>query len=642
VEFAECLHFIRGDFSAFTRAAKCVYCVAMTHGTGGDTDGARATIDGIAGGVGELLERLSGGGKISSRELRAIWGGRIRPFWRLHIGLYRALARRFLEQGDNYLASEAADEGGLFFGDDAALILIRALATARSGAPQAAQALLERKERVLADAEEAKSLLARTFKDLWKSSGEERFLRRAFELYHLDFSTTKGDRTFPGVNAASMAFFLGRTAEARRIASEVLGLLSGGSGSPGYWDRVSAAECLLVVGEVDRAREAYARAGGMDGIAHAHLATTRAQARLLLARLGLEASGFDACFPLPGVIAFTGHRADSPGRPTPRLPEEMMSGVKEKIRDAIRRSGAGFGYSAAASGADILFLECMQEAGLETYVHLPLPEEEFLRASVPDAGAWIDRYRAVTARATGFSCAARSGGLAFDYGNRLLLGAASRRARELGSEVRVLAVWDGLPAVPGGGGTGDYVRLARELGFAVEVIGLPAASAPPAAEGSDAPDERLLAVLTLSLGACEDAERGLAALAAPSGGTGAVCREVSGGVIRLFYSTPGEAAAAARRILSAFGRTIVGSIGLHAGPVRVGPHPVTGTTVARGEHASKSDDLAALSPAGLIYASEAFAALLGLGAHHDSTAEFLGFRKLGEAGAREPVFQILA
>ena len=77
---------------------------------------------------------------------------------------------------------------------------------------------------MLAEAAEARSLLARTFKDLWKSSGQQRYLRVSFELYHLDYTTTKGDRTFPGVNAASMALFLGRLEHARHLAGEVLSL----------------------------------------------------------------------------------------------------------------------------------------------------------------------------------------------------------------------------------------------------------------------------------------------------------------------------------------------------------------------------------------------------------------------------------
>jgi hypothetical protein len=168
------------------------------------------------------------------------------------------------------------------------------------------------------------------------------------------------------------------------------------------------------------------------------------------------------------VIAFTGHRIDAPDRTPPRFPAALAASVKERIREAVRRAGAGFGYAAAADGADILFLEVMQEAGLETYVHLPLPEAEFIRQSVaPD---WLERFREVTAKATALTCAPTERPLAFDYGNRLLFGAACQHGQRLGSEVRLLAVWNGEAGASGG--AGEYVRMVRELGRPVEVIDL--------------------------------------------------------------------------------------------------------------------------------------------------------------------------
>jgi hypothetical protein len=47
--------------------------------------------------------------------------------------------------------------------------------------------------------------------------------------------------------------------------------------------------------------------------------------------------------------------------------------------------------------------------------------------------------------------------------------------------------------------------------------------------------------------------------------------------------------------------------------VRFGTHPLTGDRVIRGAHAAESDDLAALELSGMIYTSQAFAALRGLG-----------------------------
>lgn len=601
------------------------------------------TIDGVSDSVVALRKRLCGGDKLTARELRALWSQRLRPFWRLHIELYRALARRFLENGDNYLASEVADEGGQFFGDDVALILIRALATARSGAPQAAQNFLAQKQAVLADAEEAKSLLARTFKDLWKSSGEERYLRESFELYHLDYTTTKGDRTFPGVNAASMARFLGRTGDAKQIAREVLGLLRQKPDVSGYWDAVTIAECLLVAGEIEEARELYAKAAGAGQVAHAHLATTRAQARLLLRHLGRGESDFDSCFPLPGVLAFTGHRIDAPDRPYPRFPESLVPEIKERIREAIADSKAGFGYSAAASGADILFLECMQEAGLETFIHLPLPEQEFLQTSVLDSASldWLERYRAVAARATEFTAAIHGGGaLDFDYGNRLLLGAATQHARQLGSDLRLLAVWDGAPGDVGNGGTADYIRMAREAGCAIQTIELPGAREPairPDLPEAGSPD-KILSILTFAFDHNDEGERRLAALFQE---TEIFHREVSGNRIRLYFTESHPAGQAARAIARNFPTCLSGALGLHTGPVQVTNHPLTGEMVIRGGHSSLSDDLAALEPAGLIYASAAYASLLGLDAGTDTRTEFLGFRSLRSGNPREPVFQVV-
>ncbi len=297
-----------------------------------------ATIDQLASAVEALRRRLQDRGGITPRELRALWRDRLRPFWRLHIEIYRTLSRRFLDAGDNYLASEVADEAAHLFGDDVALLLTRALAAARSGATQAAQELLNSKQAILADAEEAKSLLARTFKDLWKSSGDTGYLQRSYDLYYLDYTTTQGDRTFPGVNAASMAFFLGRVDDARRIARDVLALLRGRPDATGYWDRVTIAECLLVDGQIEPAREAYAAASAGD-VPPAHLATTRAQARLLLRQLGRDAAEFDPCFPLPAVIAFTGPGIDAPGQAVPRFPDSLAP--RSKSASGRPSSGGG-------------------------------------------------------------------------------------------------------------------------------------------------------------------------------------------------------------------------------------------------------------------------------------------------------------
>jgi hypothetical protein len=336
------------------------------------------------------------------------------------------------------------------------------------------------------------------------------------------------------------------------------------------------------------------------------------------------------------VIAFTGHRIDAPGRAAPRFPEALAPAVKERIRQAVARAKAGFGYSAASNGGDILFLEVMQEAGLDTYVHLPLPEEEFIRQSVeaPGTGNWLARYREVTAKATEFTCAPRADALAFEYGNRLLVGAACQHALQLGSEVRSLAVWDGRPG-DGTGGTADFVEMVRGTGRAVEVIDIEGASGPhPMPPPGDARDQ-ILSILSLSLSPEDDAGSRLAKLLRE---IEVVHREVSDRRVRIFFRTPAAAARAALGI----SRLLGGTLGLHAGPVRLGTHPLTGERTILGEHAAEADHFAALDPAGMIYTSHPFAALLGLDPLPGARCEFLGCRAVRPSGPREAIFSLVS
>lgn len=113
----------------------------------------------------------------------------------------RALPRAFPllspDHGENHLAGEVAEEGGEFFGDDIALILTRALATARSGAPRAAQELLASKQPVLAGAEEAK-LLARTFKESVEILGRRTLPGRVLRALPSRLHDYEGSSASPG------------------------------------------------------------------------------------------------------------------------------------------------------------------------------------------------------------------------------------------------------------------------------------------------------------------------------------------------------------------------------------------------------------------------------------------------------------
>jgi len=632
---------------------------------------ARRTIEDLASEANEHRARIEDFRErplIGSRELRRIWNARLRPFWRLHPGNYHFLTNRLIELGENYLAIEVAAEGAEFFGDDPKLILASALASARCGAMGHAKEILSGKQAVLTGANEYLSLVGRTYKDLWKASGDARDLKESYRAYLEGYSLEKGrapaKAAFPGANAASMAFLLGETDEATRLAREVLNWLNG-QASLDYWGQVTRAECELVLGEVETSWEHYRAAAAEAPQPYANLMTTRAQVRLLLPRIGYEMRAFDSCFPIPRVACFSGHRLDEAARPQPRFPEAWAEPVKGRIRDAIKRLGIGFSYSSAANGADILFLEAMQEIeseqgarARETYVNLPLPAAEFIELSVrhPSSPEWIERFHRVTDSATAVT--STSAGLpasetVFEYANEFSFGAACQKAREFDTDLILLAVWDGSSG-DGRGGTADVVRMASAAGKRIEIISPdPGSQEPPRAETayaiadrSNSTDEAILHGLAFCLR--EDVSSRAAEtdclelLAGILRQHTLLAREVHGRCFHLFFETAELAARAALAILAGLAAHLEESLGLHSGPVRKQTHPVSGATAFSSALMEKAAELAHADPDGQIFTSNGFAALLESEGKPDLRCEFLGHRALAIESKSEPVFRLVA
>ncbi len=104
------------------------------------------------------------------------------------------------------------------------------------------------------------------------------------------------------------------------------------------------------------------------------------------------------------VILFTGHRLDTPDRKTPRFPptseeqaRSMIKNAVEAIADEATEAGTWLlGISGGASGGDILFHEVCADMGIPTKMCLILPKEEYIEASVADAGDdWVERFNSL-------------------------------------------------------------------------------------------------------------------------------------------------------------------------------------------------------------------------------------------------------
>jgi class 3 adenylate cyclase len=166
---------------------------------------------------------------------------------------------------------------------------------------------------------------------------------------------------------------------------------------------------------------------------------------------------------------------DAPDRKTPRFPPQKEGEIKALLEKQLAAMNAGIGFSSAASGSDILFLEAMLSRGAAIHLVLPWPAEEFVKTSVAiagDDGAWVERFHKVLDRAASIRVLGQlympGSATGFEYCNLAMNGLARIFARSLDLEITPLAVWDGESGAPGG--TGSFVRYWRNGKTPVKII----------------------------------------------------------------------------------------------------------------------------------------------------------------------------
>jgi hypothetical protein len=164
------------------------------------------------------------------------------------------------------------------------------------------------------------------------------------------------------------------------------------------------------------------------------------------------------------AVLFTGHRIDSPDRTESRFPPEAEPMARAAILNVLasERSQAPLaGFSGAANGGDILFLEVCRELGIPFHILLALPEAEFIRKSVEPAGAdWVARFHALADISKPRVMPHNSSGGLWARNNRWMIDAALALKPK---EFVLLALWDGETG-DGPGGTEDMVTSARQNG----------------------------------------------------------------------------------------------------------------------------------------------------------------------------------
>ena len=559
-------------------------------------------------------------------------------------------ARSHAAAGDHLLAYDLAMRGLDEHPRDLALKHAALLALARSGATaKARERYLElglgdvSRDAVSASLyTDIKSLDARIAKDLaYAASVDKRseLLSNAAARYRKIFDET-GDY-YPGVNAATLALLAGDTPDAKILATSVKTIceqrVTAGL-ERGYYVWATLAEASLIAGDEAAAAEALVQAKSAADAKPDALATTRKQLRLLCAATGIPQSCLDTLRPAI-VIHYSGHMI---GR---RLSEAQAAALAPHIDVFLSQRQVGVGFGSLASGADILIAEALLKRGADLELVFPFRLDEFCEISVRPAGeSWIGRFERCLRRARSKTFATDDSYLGddylFTYATWLGTGLALQRAQSLDTEARRLAIWDGGGAggPVGAAGTAVDIGLWHSLGLPAHiltpdgtVIDQALAPAPASAWAEEAGGRVLRAMLFGDVkGFSKLTERQLPIFADKI--LGAIARTLDryGSAID-FRNTWGDglyvvikdaetAADCALELQKAISDLPMASLELpptlglrlggHFGPVFRLYDPVIKQTAYMGSHVSRTARIEPVTPEGMVYVTDAFAAAL--------------------------------
>jgi len=591
----------------------------------------------------------------------------------------RERVRAHLDRGAPWDACDAFREAEPC--DDPEWLFLGALAHARAGAVSEAHALLDRAAGA-SGAEcaalhgEILALRGRLWKDaLHRSASGPSALAaaaRARDEYRAAYALAR--EPFPGINAATLSMLLGEQEAARALAGEVEATLAARGVPLAGWDLLTAAEAALLRGDVAAARDRYAQAWAEAKHDTGRIASARRQLRLL-ARALPAAADMLPVLRASDVVAFTGHMIDAHDRPDPRFPAALEPAVAAALRERVAHWHAPAVFASAACGADILMLEAALDAGAEVNVVLPFPRDEFVRTSVAPGGeGWGKRFDTVLSRASRVILATTEGYLGddvlYEYAALLVEGLATLRATQLETAPLLVAVLEpGSPAHTGG--TRHAVERWRQAGGTADVIDLSALRAGRGAAGAaraaaDAAKERashsrrtLKSMLFADIAGYSRlrdeevprfqrifwdlAARELAGADEPR------LANTWGDAVFAVFDTPRQAAACALRLRDAMRttdwraaglpETTAIRIALHAAPVFSGHDPVIGRENYFGAGVTRAARIEPVTPPGLVYASEAFAATL---AAQDASwsLEYVGTLKLAKQYGESRLYRV--
>jgi len=514
--------------------------------------------------------------------------------------------------------------------------------------------------------EDAAALVARLAKqDALAAQGDDRpaRLRHAADLY--EAIADQYGRFYTRINTATLRLLAGDLERARQLAEQTRQVVTEARRSEpdDYWLDATEAEAALILGDVDAASAALARAVAVAGDDLAALAVTRRQLRLVCDATSTDPAVLDELGP-PTVLHYCGHRID-PAGVSARFPTDLAAHVEREIRSYLAQQRVGFAYGSLASGADILIAEALLDQGVPLQVVLPFDTAEFERTSVSPAGpGWVDRFRACLGRVESVVHASDSSFMGddelFGYAGRIAMGHALNRAAFLDAPAQQLAIWDRVEGVVLAG-TAHDVAVWKASGHPTHVIAL---RPPKQSVGEAVPNSatrHIGAILFTDLHGFSrlrdeqflpfvDEVLGSLGAVLDDHGEAVLWRNCWGDAIAAVFSDVTEAAdcalglheALTRIDLEAFGLPgdLELRIGAHAGPVMAITDPITQKPTYWGRELTRAARIEPRTPEGEVYVTDAFAALLSLEPAAPFATEYVGRVTTAKGFETIPMYQL--
>jgi class 3 adenylate cyclase len=571
------------------------------------------------------------------------------------VEVFIASAREALRAGNYLLCYDIVDQARQLGVHDRRLEYVSLLALANAGSTEFAwrryQLLGLREDEI---DEDWLALQGRLLKDLALVGGATEDFRRSAQAYVAAFNRTGG--YFTGINAATMFLLGGDPVRAQELAREVLVRAAAArpaGDSERYYLLVSEAEAALLLGDVRRCRQALASAEPLERRDSNARSRTRKQLRMVCRHLGIrEDVARDLSLPALLYIGTADEIRVSPGGgygPPARLAGPAIADV-----DGART------FAALLQPADLCAAEHFAAQGARLHLVLPTDPEQMVATWRHEYGeGWAGRLSRFldevtdTAVAQGFL--EHEQRWASRYVGAIAMGMAQLTAQQMGTPCRQIEVARSARS------DGDNANL--------ELRDVAAGTLPAAPNLQAAPPERELGTQRRFVGLLfadiagfrrlRDAEMprfwsqvmGGIGLVIAAFGDKVLFKHTWGDAVNVITedaATAAEVAQAIRDCIDEVRRSETGTLAeielrmsCHFAPAFAGFDPIEHVPTFYGSQLSLAARIEPVTPPGMIFVTEAFAACLSLEAPGRYALEYAGEVELAKRFGKTRLFGLL-